>query len=158
MSTLTVKELAAPSGYDLQMPAGSVLQVVNMTYSTTQSISSTSWADTGLTLAITPKFTSSKIRIDYQFYNMNIGSSNAGISFRITRNGGNLHSPNAGYGDYSGASGGFHWGRTGIAIDSPSSTSALTYTIQARSYNTTAVTLNSSSAFEDVLILTEIAG
>ena len=158
MSTLTVKELAAPSGYDLQMPAGSVLQVVNMTYSTTQSISSTSWVDTGLTLAITPKFTSSKIRIDYQFYNMNIGSSNAGISFRITRNGGNLHSPNAGYGDYSGASGGFHWGRTGIAIDSPSSTSALTYTIQARSYNTTAVTLNSSSAFEDVLILTEIAG
>ena len=158
MSTLEVKAIQAPSGFDLQMPAGAVLQVVNMTYSTTQSISSTSWVDTGLSLVITPKFASSKIRIDYQFYNFNIGSSNSGVSFRITRNGSNLHTPNAGYGDYSGASGGFHWGRTGIAIDSPSSTSALTYKIQARSYNTTAVTLNSSGEFEDVLILTEIAG
>ena len=38
MSTLEVKAIQAPSGFDLQMPAGAVLQVVNMTYSTTQSI------------------------------------------------------------------------------------------------------------------------
>ena len=173
MSTLTVKELAAPTGFDLKiaagetldlksqgtvtMPAGAVLQVVNMTYGTTQAITSTSWADTGLTLAITPSSTSSKIRIDYSFYNIHFGATASGLAFRITRNGSSIFTPTAAHGDYV-TSGGYHWGRNGIAIDSPSSTSAVTYKIQVQGYNTNLVTINSSSAWRDNLVLTEIAG
>jgi len=49
---------AIVSGYVpyANMPAGSVLQVVNATYATQASSSSSTFADTGLTATITPKF------------------------------------------------------------------------------------------------------
>ena len=61
MSTLEVKAIQAPSGFDLDMPAGHIVQVVSATYSTEASSTSTTPADTGLTATITPKFASSKI-------------------------------------------------------------------------------------------------
>jgi hypothetical protein len=43
--------------------SGAVLQVVNATYSTYTSSSSSTFADTGLTASITPSATSSKILV-----------------------------------------------------------------------------------------------
>jgi len=63
MSTLEVKAIQAPTGYDLQMPAGHILQTVTQTYSTPTSINSTSFTSTGLTKSITPTSTSSKILV-----------------------------------------------------------------------------------------------
>ena len=79
MSTLEVKELAAPTGFDLKiasgetldlksqgtvtMPTGSVLQVVQATTSTKASTTSTSYADTGLTASITPSSSSNKVLV-----------------------------------------------------------------------------------------------
>ena len=45
------------------MPTGSVLQVVQGTYSTSTSSSSSAYADTGLTASITPKFSTSKVLV-----------------------------------------------------------------------------------------------
>ena len=45
------------------LPAGSVLQVVEGEYSTQTDISSTSYADTGLSASITPKSSSSKVLV-----------------------------------------------------------------------------------------------
>jgi hypothetical protein len=45
------------------MPTGSVLQVVQATYSTLSVIASTSYVDTGLTASITPTSSSSKILV-----------------------------------------------------------------------------------------------
>ena len=45
------------------MPAGSVLQVVSATYSTSLSLTTATYTDTGLTATITPKFATSKILI-----------------------------------------------------------------------------------------------
>ena len=45
------------------MPAGTVLQVVNVSYSTQTTISSTSFAATGLTASITPSSASNKIMV-----------------------------------------------------------------------------------------------
>ena len=45
------------------LPAGSVLQVVNATYSTEVANSTSTFADTGLTATITPKFATSKILV-----------------------------------------------------------------------------------------------
>ena len=79
MSTLTVKELAAPTGYDLKiasgetldlksqgtvtMPTGSVLQTVtaNILGTTTTNISS--FVSTVVAATITPSSTSSKILV-----------------------------------------------------------------------------------------------
>ena len=70
MSTLEVKAIQAPTGYDLQMPAGHILQVVEGSSTTDVTITSTgTWTDTGLTATITPKFNNSKILvIQHQFY------------------------------------------------------------------------------------------
>jgi len=45
------------------LPTGSVLQVVNATYSIPVSNSTSTYADTGLTATITPKFATSKILV-----------------------------------------------------------------------------------------------
>jgi hypothetical protein len=47
-----------------QLPAGSVLQVVNAAYSTQVSNSSGTYVDTGLTATITPRFSTSKILVE----------------------------------------------------------------------------------------------
>ena len=63
MSTLKVKGISAPTGYDLQMPAGAILQVVRGTTSSNVDVSSNSPQDLGLSATITPKFSNSKIYI-----------------------------------------------------------------------------------------------
>jgi hypothetical protein len=63
MSTLEVKAIQAPSGYDLQMPAGHIIQVVQGTYATEVSNNASSYTDTGLTATITPSSSSNKILI-----------------------------------------------------------------------------------------------
>ena len=64
MSTLEVKAIQAPTGYDLQMPAGHILQTVSATKTDTQTASLSaggSIAVTGLSLNITPSSSSNKI-------------------------------------------------------------------------------------------------
>ena len=62
MSTLEVKAIQAPTGYDLQMPAGHIVQVVNGNTSTAVTTTSAgTWVDTGITATITPTSASSKI-------------------------------------------------------------------------------------------------
>jgi hypothetical protein len=60
------------------LPTGSVLQVVNATYSTTTSTNSTSGVTTGLTASITPTSSTSKILV---LFNVN------GLSFTSATNG-----------------------------------------------------------------------
>ena len=64
MSTLEVKAIQAPTGYDLQMPAGHIVQVVHTSGGSNATTTSTDWVDTGLSLAITPKSTSNKIKVE----------------------------------------------------------------------------------------------
>ena len=63
MSTLEVKAIQAPTGYDLQMPAGHILQVLQDEHSDKASTTSASYQDIPLSVTITPKFASSKILV-----------------------------------------------------------------------------------------------
>ena len=64
MSTLEVKAIQAPTGYDLQMPAGHILQTVSTTKTDTWTYTGTNFQDvTGLAATITPTSTSSKILV-----------------------------------------------------------------------------------------------
>ena len=120
------------------LPAGSVLQVVQGTTDTQQSTNSTTFIDiTGLSASITPKFTTSKILVRYRVNGSNNSASNM-IAFQILRNStavGNgavgvsrVKCHSAVRGQYS--DGNPLWTTAGEYLDSPSSTSAITYKIQ----------------------------
>ena len=112
-----------------QLPAGTVLQVVQGTYSTPVSTTSSSYVTTGLAATITPTSATSKILIlvDLICY---AGTANEGIA-TIYRNSTNL-SNSAGFSDW-------YAGTSDIIttcplnyLDSPATTSATTYTVYMR--------------------------
>lgn len=123
---------AAPAG------GGKLLQVVQGTYSTQTIIASTSYTDTGLSLAITPTLATSKILVTVaQQYNLDRSSSIQSASFQIMRGassvfdtGSNTTGPYIASGGASSISlGGY---TTLMYLDSPATTSATTYSVQAR--------------------------
>ena len=150
MSTIVVKEISAPAGQVIKvaagktldlhsqgttkMPTGSVIQVVNMSNSTNNTSSSLSWAESTITLNITPQFSTSKILVQIHIVGTN-KSNNTYLGLRLLRVNPNAvlsqfenqFMYNAGTGQESG-------GGTGITyLDSPNSTNALTYKVQFRS-------------------------
>ena len=111
--------------------AGTVLQVVNATYGTTTSNSTTTYADTGLTATITPTSASSKILIMInQQVSKETGSIDTSMMLKIQKNGSDL----ATLGHYIGwNSTNQYGGRATFGwqyLDSPATTSALTYKTQ----------------------------
>ncbi len=98
----------------------------------TGSVSSTSLVDTGLTLNITPKFSNSYFYIIASMYESYTASANSSIQYAINRNGTII-------GDHQGATVGYqstgphYWNTTLTFVDTPNTTSTLTYKIQAKS-------------------------
>jgi len=120
---------------DANLPAGSVLQVVSTSYSTEFTTSSGSAADTGLSVTITPTSATSKILIllSQQMYIYN-GGGDSGVIINILRNGTNLIGVNghSGYiAGYNSSNPEIVWNLPITFLDSPATTSALTYKTQA---------------------------
>ena len=112
---------------DSDMPAGSVLQVVQATGQSQTNVG-TSFADvSGAEITITPSSTSSKVLVTFSAGGMSNGTAD-NVSVRILRGSTNIRSITR-YG-YVSASG---WSSVPIAVnflDSPSTTSATTYKLQ----------------------------
>jgi hypothetical protein len=142
------------------LPTGSVLQVVNATYSTTVSTSdSGNYIDTGVTATITPTASSSKILVLVNFGQCLKGTGDSGNSFgfrllrdaTVIRGDGSLGifftnstlQLNAGYS--------FNY------YDSPSSTSALVYKVQLINKNGNASISVQASSVPSTITLLEIA-
>jgi len=104
-----------------------VIQVVSASYSTQVTTSSTSFVTTGLSASITPQSTSSKIVILYNgvYYN---GAGNEGIKTQVIRGSTSVWDSSLGYSLYAGSTNLVSTTPI-IAIDSPATTSSLTYTI-----------------------------
>jgi hypothetical protein len=132
--------------------SGSVLQVQQGTFSTQTLFSSSSFADTGASVSITPKSTSSKVLV-FGVCNWYSASTGYFVTFNLDRNGtqivvsNNQHSDNASNTSRS---------TNLMFLDSPSSTSALTYKmrINASGYALYAQHNNAPT----VVIAMEIAG
>ena len=142
-------------------------QIQSTKYTTAQTFSSISvgsWQTTGLTLSITPTSASNRILVMMSAVGApNYTTSNGGMQFRIDRDGtditgvtannvssasnGERLTPNVGY----------------MYLDSPATTSAVTYTLQVTAHTGT-VTLylnrnyNQSSGFSSTLTLMEVSG
>ena len=140
MSTLEVKAIQAPTGFDLQMPAGHILQVKQDEHSDKASTTSSSYQDIPLSVTITPKFASSKILVQLSTY-LGVDDVNGyGALVQILRG-----STQICMGDAEGsrprvAGAGYSYGHnqdifpvTANYLDSPNTTSATTYKVQFRS-------------------------
>ena len=140
------------------LPTGSVLQVVNFTYNTQISTSSTSYVSTPITASITPKSVSNKILVLVSLNGVTTTAVGATIT-AVYRNG-SLSAyidANAGYGTYA------TYANPNISyLDSPSSTSAQTYTVYWKSYNGNTGYINAYSGTAGTtscsITLMEIAG
>lgn len=158
MSTLEVKAIQAPSGFDLQMPAGHILQVVSVSSATEEVTTSTSFvALSGLTASITPSFASSKIFaiFDVPVYQDNNGEQIAIQLFRGTTSGTALGNGTWGFGAmYTG--GALMGHKAGNYLDSPNTTSSQTYTVAHRVTGGTGKSMINNG--RGTITLMEIAG
>ena len=154
MSTLKVKGISAPTGYDLAMPTGHILQVVNTILNAQLTTTSTSW-QSGMTLAITPKFSTSKIFLLWHGQLSATGSTDAQVRFfRGTTSGTVLgtvaNNFMTGTGEVVNAS--------NVWLDSPSTTSSQTYTVAYRgSVNGQTIKFGNASARSNFTLM-EVAG
>ena len=155
MSILKVDTLQPATGARV-LSAGHIVQVVQGSTNTAYSSASTSYADTGLTATITPTSTSSKIFVRVtQHYRFD----RYGWSIKIVRGSTNVHAPVNNYMVYN----------TDLnsdqrqflsyeIIDSPSSTSALTYKTQVILHQSSGTNLIlNGNDFYSYLTLMEIA-
>ena len=146
MTTASLPALTAA-----EMPAGSVLQIVSDIYTGSNDISttSTSYVDTQLSVAITPKFANSKILIQ-MVMNTQSPSGSRGES-KIMRGSTLL----TGYSWIGPNDTHENWGvNAGTWIDSPNTTSAITYKVQSRALG--GLYYYHSGSLTSSLVLTEI--
>jgi hypothetical protein len=140
-----------------QASAGSVLQVVNVTFSTEVSTSSSTFSDTGLSASITPKFTTSKILTIVDIQGAKSGN-NTGLDLLLLRGSTSIIQ----FGKNVGYTGTTAYSIIGSAscsyLDSPATTSSTTYKVQMASNGNVATARINDNAPTSTLTLLEIAG
>jgi len=140
-----------------QASAGCVLQVVSQYYNTYGSTSSTSYVDTGVTLSITPKFSTSKVMV---IVGLALGTNNASsttISTQLVRNGSSLVLQERALLAQTNTCADVSY----QYLDSPATTSSTTYKVQYLCVQGNTVRINdyqnsSGSAFSSITLM-EIA-
>tara|TARA_B100001079_G_scaffold239992_1_gene224585 strand:+ start:70 stop:657 length:588 start_codon:yes stop_codon:yes gene_type:complete len=164
MSTLAVNQITTQTGNTITLPTGkkivatdggsivspgAVLQTLSMTLTSATSAQGNSYADSGLTLDITPSSTSSKILVTGF---VNVAENYFRSYIRVVRNGTALSVGDAAGSRpqvYSSSTTTSGWDVYDISpipiniLDSPNTTSQVTYKIQYKDYQGTA---NSSGA------------
>jgi hypothetical protein len=136
-----------------------VLQVVQGTYATQVTNSTTTYTDTGLTATITPRSTSSKILV---FVTMNgleksTGNSTNSHAFKLLRDA-TLVSEYAQYINYTNSALALMSGHPFNYLDSPSSTSALVYKVQFKNMTAASAVYVQSNSNISTITLMEIQG
>ena len=141
--------------------AGTILQVIHAETGTQVTVSSGTYVDLGLSAAITPSATSSKIYVAFNIGGIFVSATAAGFarvelvrgSTLIARSGyivGALESAN----EWSGSE------CTGFDLDSPNTTSAVTYKVQGAAINGATINFQRDGAGYIIssMILMEVAG
>lgn len=158
----TVLDLPAVSGTILTTTspkAGNVIQVVNATYSTATSTSSTSYVDSGLTISITPSSSSSKILAIVDLSGVAKSSVDSGLYAQLVRGSTGIAEFANGWDLYTASSSNPSFLGIGSVslnyLDSPATTSSTTYKVQIKS-NGAAVTISKGPCVSSITLL-EIA-
>jgi hypothetical protein len=134
MSKLYVNEIVeATAGAGVAIP-GHVIQVIQSTHSTEASTTSTTFASTGLAASITPTSSTSKILVLLSMGSSGVNNTAAEARgyFRLMRDASELYRMDVRSYDY-GNSGSISFVAHGQSyLDSPSTTSSVTYTLEQR--------------------------
>tara|TARA_Y100000033_G_C2722651_1_gene99121 strand:+ start:76 stop:543 length:468 start_codon:yes stop_codon:yes gene_type:complete len=138
------------SGNGVYIP-GHVIQFLSMRTDGSRSTTSTSLSDTGLTLTITPKSTSSKIMVIANMYEVYKAAANTSAMFAINRGGtivGDHQGSTQAYTDTS------EYENVNILyVDEPSTTSAIEYKIQYKSSNGNQVYVNGDNTQNHFMLM-----
>lgn len=143
----------------VNMPTGSVIQVVSATQSSQVSTASTSFVTTGLTASITPQFSTSKILAIHSDSGSRTGASGNGLIVTLYRNGSNVTSSGTSpyWLNYIQSNAAIVVGNCSFTyLDSPASTSSITYTVYVASYNTASTVIYNTGTGLNTLVLMEI--
>jgi hypothetical protein len=135
------------------------LQVVTGTHSTQVSTSSTSYVDTGLSVSITPKSTSSKILVTVHQTGLGKGNGAAGYRFalQLLRSSTSISQFEIGSG-YTASNMLNVVGGSGVVyLDSPSTTSSTTYKTQIKGFDGGTVYAQYDGSMSTIAVM-EIAG
>jgi hypothetical protein len=111
------------------LPIGSALQTVNATYSGGATNNSGTAADTGLTASITPKFSTSKILVVVS-QNGLAKNNNCFMNLNLLRNGSQITGIEGAAGYTGEGTSNYVGGSTLSYLDSPATTSSVTYKTQ----------------------------
>ena len=154
--------ISIPSGGKLTAP-GHVLQVVFATTVSQVDNNTTSYTDTNLTASITPSSTSNKIYVIVNQANkLQEASAGGGNSIKILRDSTTIYGGDQSYENFlsiGGASSVQRYDRNNLNfLDTPSSTSSLTYKTQARAYNAGDIISCQPEGIKSTITLMEIAG
>jgi hypothetical protein len=140
-----------------QASAGQVLQVVNATYGTEASTSGSTYIDTGLTASITPKFATSKILVTVHQNGVDKRTGNTYVRIQLYRNGSAIVKLS----DVAAATGDTSINNIGTVsiqyLDSPATTSSVTYKTQFNSGNGSIAYVQQGSDCVSTITLMEIA-
>ena len=140
------------------VPSGSVLQVINASTSTEATSTSNTFVDTGITASITPSSTSSKILILVDGQGFESNTAARGFNTNVMRGSTQLveFDKASSYGPEARSvtnNTGVNW------LDSPSSTSAVTYKVQVRKHTGSDGTIYAqANASTSTITLMEIKG
>lgn len=142
----------------VQASAGKVLQVVSATSAASTSTSSGTFIDTGFSASITPKFSNSKVLVQFSVFNMQQGG-NMAPAVTIYRGSTNLDSNGWGFAQVYAATGSSitTGSGAGVYLDSPATTSSTAYKIYFRNQNNNGTVILNASGGVMSIILMEIA-
>jgi hypothetical protein len=157
-SNLTITVPANSGTMLTNKTAGTVLQVVSATYGTETTSSSSTYSDSGLSASITPSSTTSKILVMFT-HNGSGKSNDTRLGVRLLRNSTTLITTEL-LGGYNASTGGSNAIGSSSAeyLDSPATTSSVTYKTQIASTNNIATALVQWNGAVSTMVLMEIAG
>jgi hypothetical protein len=149
---LTGKTVTLPAG-----TGGKVLQVVSAASTANLTTTSTSYVVTGLTLSITPSSSSSKVLL-FANCNLNTQAQTTWVYITFFKNGSNLVTSGQDrmLGHYSSTVIDLHTSSTLSWIDSPATTSSITYDVRIRSGNGGSIRFNADQHAQNIIAM-EIA-
>ena len=145
-----VPSWATPAG------GGKVLQVVNATYSTQTTSSSSTFVTSGLTATITPTSATSKILVLTNNNGCGKESSNTFIQMKLTRNSTDLITFENGAASSGGTGTNYIGSISCCYLDSPATTSATTYLTKIASGNNTSYINTTNNGTTSTITLLEI--
>jgi len=138
------------------LPAGSVLQVVSGSDSTVTSSSSSTYADTGLSLSITPSSTSSRVLVLVNHNGCGKTNNNTYLQVRLLRDSTAIHTIHGYAGENASTARQFFGSVSCSYLDSPATISAVTYKTQSASgANSGYAYINQAS--NSTIVLMEVA-